>query len=42
MGPGLETKSYYWIRFKNVIDCLINDVENTEVQKSIGCNIKWK
>ena len=28
---------------RNAIDCLINDVENTEVQKpSIGCNIKWK
>ena len=28
---------------RNAIDCLISDVENTEVQKpSIGCNIKWK
>ena len=28
---------------RNAIDCLIRDVENTEVQKpSIGCNIKWK
>jgi len=28
---------------RNAIDCLISNVENTEVQKpSIGCNIKWK
>jgi len=28
---------------RNAIDCLISDIENTEVQKpSIGCNIKWK
>lgn len=28
---------------RNAIDCLISNIENTEVQKpSIGCNIKWK
>ena len=27
----------------NAIECLINEKENTQIQKpSIGCNIKWK
>ena len=27
----------------HAIECLINNVENTKIQKpSIGCNIKWK
>jgi len=28
---------------KNALDCLLNDEENTRLQKpSIGCNIKWE
>ena len=28
---------------RNALDCLIENIENTEIQKpSIGCNIKWK
>ncbi|MCF6280308.1 MAG: thioredoxin family protein [Flavobacteriaceae bacterium] len=28
---------------RNALDCLLNDVENTRLQKpSIGCGIKWK
>ena len=40
--PGNEIESN-GNDIKNAIDCLINDIENNDLQKpSIGCNIKWK
>ena len=40
--PGNEIESN-GDDIKNAIDCLINGVENNDLQKpSIGCNIKWK
>ena len=40
--PGNEVESN-GNDIKNAIDCLINGIENNDLQKpSIGCNIKWK
>ena len=40
--PGNEIESN-GNDIKNAIDCLINGIENNDLQKpSIGCNIKWK
>ena len=40
--PGNEIESN-GNDIKNAIDCLINRIENNDLQKpSIGCNIKWK
>ena len=40
--PGNEIESN-GDDIKNAIDCLINGIENNDLQKpSIGCNIKWK
>ena len=39
-GNGLSCD---WKDISNAIECLINEKENTQIQKSsIGCNIKWK
>ena len=40
--PGNDIESY-GSDMKNAIQCLIDGIENKELQKpSIGCNIKWK
>ncbi|MFG6687665.1 thioredoxin family protein [Mariniflexile sp. HNIBRBA6329] len=39
-GNGLPVTGKY---LRNALDCLIENIENTAVQKpSIGCSIKWK
>ena len=39
-GNGVEVTG---VDFRNALDCLLENKENTSVQKpSIGCNIKWK